>query len=222
MHSLVNEENYYNMEYIERIIYNFKCSQILKKEILIKFFWKEFCFIRVLYDCFKLIYAYLNEGDKIGERYSSLKMMIQAHLHVVFSQYLSLNVHHLNDSIYIWNCCNQARFSNKKIIMKCFAINIFAWFFTTPNSKNITETLRIVAIKKIWAGIPSYIIFLSSGQFFWSLTESMASKTFCVRIMKLFSLLMDVAISFVIESLSRAVVDFFVRTFKRHDGFTGA
>ena len=36
--------------------------------------------------------------------------------------------------------------------------------------------------------------------------ESMASKTFCVRIVTLFSLLM-VVISFVIESLSRAVVN---------------
>ena len=36
--------------------------------------------------------------------------------------------------------------------------------------------------------------------------ESVASKTFCVRIVTLFSLLM-VVISFVIESLSRAVVN---------------
>ena len=65
-------------------------------------------------------------------------------------------------------------------------------------------------------------MFLSSGQFFLSLTESVASKTFCVRIGTLLSLLMDVVISFVIESISRAVINFFVRTFKRHDGFTGA
>ena len=39
---------------------------------------------KVLYDCFELIYAYLNEGDKDGECYSCLKMMIQAHLHVGF------------------------------------------------------------------------------------------------------------------------------------------
>ena len=36
--------------------------------------------------------------------------------------------------------------------------------------------------------------------------ESVASKTFCVRIVTLFSLLVGV-ISFVIESLSRAVVN---------------
>ena len=34
--------------------------------------------------CFKLIYACLNEGDKIRECYSCLKMMIQAPLHVGF------------------------------------------------------------------------------------------------------------------------------------------
>ena len=38
----------------------------------------------VLYDCLKLIYACLNEGDKVRECYSCLKMMIQAHLHVDF------------------------------------------------------------------------------------------------------------------------------------------
>ena len=37
-----------------------------------------------LYDCFKLIYEYLNEGDKVGECYCSLRMMMQAHLHVGF------------------------------------------------------------------------------------------------------------------------------------------
>ena len=56
----------------------------------------------VLYDCFKLVCAYLNEEDKISECYSCLKMMIQAHLHVVvFLKYFLLNVHHLNDYIYI-------------------------------------------------------------------------------------------------------------------------
>ena len=65
--------------------------------ILIKSFLTE-----VSYDRFKLIYAYLNEGEKIRECYSCLKMIIQAHLHVLFfSQYFSLNVHRLNDSIYI-------------------------------------------------------------------------------------------------------------------------
>ena len=40
---------------------------------------------RVLYDCFKLIYDYLNEGDKVRECYSCLKIVIQAQLHVRFS-----------------------------------------------------------------------------------------------------------------------------------------
>ena len=40
----------------------------------------------VLYDCFKLMYAYLNEGDKVCECYGCLKMVIQARLHVGFSR----------------------------------------------------------------------------------------------------------------------------------------
>ena len=39
---------------------------------------------RVFYDCFKLVYAYSNEGDKVRECYNCLKMMIQAYLHVGF------------------------------------------------------------------------------------------------------------------------------------------
>ena len=45
--------------------------------------------------------AYLNEEDNVCECYSCLKMVIQAHIHVGFLKYFSLNVHHLNDSIYI-------------------------------------------------------------------------------------------------------------------------
>ena len=37
-----------------------------------------------LYHCFKLIYTYLNEGDKVCECYSCLKMFIQAHLQLGF------------------------------------------------------------------------------------------------------------------------------------------
>ena len=37
------------------------------------------------YDCFKLIYAYLNEGDKVRKRYSCLKIIAQTYLHDGFS-----------------------------------------------------------------------------------------------------------------------------------------
>ena len=58
---------------IQRIIYKIKCY-VLNKMILIKSF--------ILYDCFRLIYAYLNEWDKVRECYGCLKMMIQDHLYV--------------------------------------------------------------------------------------------------------------------------------------------
>ena len=41
-------------------------------------------------------------------------MIVQAHLHLIFLQYFWLNVHYLNDSIYVWNSCNQAQFLKKK------------------------------------------------------------------------------------------------------------
>ena len=39
-----------------------------------------------------------------------LKIVIQAHLHVGFWQCFWLTVHHLNNSINVWNCCNHAQF----------------------------------------------------------------------------------------------------------------
>ena len=35
----------------------------------------------VLYDCFKLMYVYLNEGDEVRKCFSCLKMMIRAQSH---------------------------------------------------------------------------------------------------------------------------------------------
>ena len=52
---------------------------ILNKTIFIKSF-----LTRVLHDYFKLIYAYLNEGDKVCKCYSCLKTIVQAYLHVGF------------------------------------------------------------------------------------------------------------------------------------------
>ena len=81
----------------------------------------------VLYDCFKLIYAYLNEGDKVRECYSCLKLIVQAHLHVGFFTVFFIKRASLKRFyLYMRNCFNQAQFLNKKIIMKCLAIKIFA------------------------------------------------------------------------------------------------
>ena len=98
----------------------------------------------VLHGCFKLIYQYLNEGDKVRECYSCLKLMVHGYLHIAISYCFWLHVHDLSDSNYIWNCCNQAQFLNKTIVMKCLAIKLF----TTRNSKNIIATLPIVALEK--------------------------------------------------------------------------
>ena len=44
----------------------------------------------VLYNCFKLIHAYLNEGHKVRECYSCLKIIVQAHLYVGFFPIFSI------------------------------------------------------------------------------------------------------------------------------------
>ena len=69
----------------------------------------------VLYDCFKLVYTLLNERDKVHKYYSSLKMIRQAHLNVGFS----LNMQNSNNSIYIWNCCNQTQIFKKNHEVSC-------------------------------------------------------------------------------------------------------
>ena len=75
----------------------------------------------------------------------------------VFKKDLSCNMFHFNDSINTWNSC--AQFLKKEIIMKCLAINIFAWnFLTNANSKNIIAILRIVTTEK------SELTFLNSVQ----------------------------------------------------------
>ena len=63
----------------QRIIYNFKWSERLNKITFIKSF-----LTGVLHDRFKLIYTYLNEGDKIRECYSCLKMIMQSYSHLGF------------------------------------------------------------------------------------------------------------------------------------------
>ena len=68
--------------------------------------------------------------DKVCECYNCLKMMIQAHLHVGFFTILFIKRASLEwFYIYIWNCCQQAQFLNKTIIMKCLESKVIAWNF---------------------------------------------------------------------------------------------
>ena len=83
----------------------------------------------VLHDCSKLIYAYLNEGNKIRECYSCLKMMMQAHLHVSFFTICLVKRESLKQ-LYLYMKLLQSRtFLNKKLIMRCLVITTFACSF---------------------------------------------------------------------------------------------
>ena len=83
----------------------------------------------VLHDCSKLIYAYLNEGNKIHECYSCLKMMMQAHLHVSFFTICLVKRESLKQ-LYLYMKLLQSRtFLNKKLIMRCLVITTFACSF---------------------------------------------------------------------------------------------
>ena len=103
---------------------------------------------RVLNDCFKLIHTYLNEGYNVCEFIAVWKWLCKPIHMLVFSQYFPVNVHYLNDSIYTWNCCNQAQLK-EIIIIKCLLIKLLEWnFFKNPNSKDIIATLSIATIEK--------------------------------------------------------------------------
>ena len=68
---------------------------------------------------------------------------------LVFPQYFSLNVHHFNDSIYNWNCCNQAQlFKQKNNHEMSYNWNFCMNFFKTPSSKNVIASVRIVTIER--------------------------------------------------------------------------
>ena len=118
------------------------------------------CFLAgILYDCFKLIYAYLNEGDKGRECYSCLRLIVQAHLHVGFFTVFFIKRASLKRFyFYMRNYFNQAQFLIKKIIMKCLAIKIFAWIFFNFQFKKCNWNSTHSYNRKVWVGIPSYII----------------------------------------------------------------
>ena len=93
----------------------------------------------VLYDCFKLIYAYLNEGNEVCECYSCSKMVIQACLYVGFSTIFFIKRASLK-RLYL-----QLKLLQSSAIFKQKNNHNF---FTTPNSRNVIATLRIVTIER--------------------------------------------------------------------------
>ena len=103
----------------------------------------------VLYDCFKFIYAYLNEGDEVRECYGCLKMMIQVHLHVgFFTIFFIKRPSFKRFNLYMKLLQSSTVSKRKKIIMKCLAIKSFAWNFLQLPIKKKIATLRIVTIGK--------------------------------------------------------------------------
>ena len=113
----------------------------------------------VLYDCFKLLYAYLKERDKVPECYSCLKMIVQAHLHVVFFPIFCIKRASLkrDDSIYIWNYCKT--WSRNVLRLKF----LHKMFYNSQFKKYNCNSTRSYNWK-IWVGIPSYIKFPCTQQ----------------------------------------------------------
>ena len=102
----------------------------------------------VLYDCSKLIYVYLNEGDKVREYYSCLKMIVQGHLHVGFSTIFFIKRALLKWFYLCMELLQPSKILKQKNYHELFYEIFCMKFFATPNSKNIIATLRIVATEK--------------------------------------------------------------------------
>ena len=105
---------------------------------------------RVLYDCFKLIYAYLNERDEVRECYSCLKTMIQGYLHVAF--FTMSFIKHASSLkwfyLYMKLLQSSLSFKQKNNHEVTCGLNFCMKIFTTPNSKNMIVSLHIVTIEK--------------------------------------------------------------------------
>ena len=82
-----------------------------------------------LYDCFKLIYTYLNKGDKVYECYNCLKMILQAHLHIGFFTIFFLKRGSLTPFYLYIQLLQSSTILNKKIIKKCLATKMLALYF---------------------------------------------------------------------------------------------
>ena len=96
-----------------------------------------------------IVYAYTMIRIRFANVIAVWKWWYKPIYMLVFLQYFSSNVHHLNDSIFLWNCCNQKQLSNKKVNNEVSSpLNFCMKFFTTSNSKNKIATLRIVTIEK--------------------------------------------------------------------------
>ena len=99
----------------------------------------------------KLIYEYLNERDK-GHENGVWKWWYNPIYVLVFLQYFSSNLLHLSDSIFIWNCCNQAQFINKKQLWSVLLLKFLLEMFYNSQFKKkkiiIIATLGIVTIDK--------------------------------------------------------------------------
>ena len=79
----------------------------------------------------------------------------------VFSQYFLLNVHQLNESIYIWNCSNQAQFFKQKINHEVsFRLKYLHKIFYNSQFKKMNWNSTHSYNRNIWVDISSHIIFL--------------------------------------------------------------
>ena len=93
----------------------------------------------------KLIYEYLNERDK-GHENGVWKWWYNPIYMLVFLQYFSSNLHHLSDSIFIWNCCNQAQFLNKKQLWSALLLKFLHEMFYNSQFKKKKKIITIATL----------------------------------------------------------------------------
>ena len=98
---------------------------------------------RVLFDCFKLLCAHINEWVKVRKCYSCLKMIMQTHLLIFFTIYSIKRAPRKRFYLYIKRLQSSTIFQQRKNHEVSCDWNFFMNFLTTANSKNIIATLSI-------------------------------------------------------------------------------
>ena len=112
-----------------------------------------------MYDCFKLIYTYLNEGDKVSEFYSCLKMVIQVHLHVVFFTIFFIKCTSLKRFYLYLKLLQSSTIKKKKESRSVLRLKCLHEIFYNSQFKKCKCNSTHSYNSKVQVDIPSYIIF---------------------------------------------------------------
>ena len=109
----------------------------------------------------QLIYAFLNEGDKIRECYRYLKMIKQPHLHVAFFTVFFLKRISIKRFYLYMKLLQSSIIFKQKISWSALRLKfLLAIFYNSQFQKYNCNSMHSYN-RKTWVDTPSYVIFLN-------------------------------------------------------------